>query len=256
MLEWWDSWTSPPWQDLAREELLLQASAQGRIGLFTYAWARPALVLGYGQDPAAGIDLEACALLDIPVLRRLTGGTGVLYAKDLALALAVPSDHPWSRSIPALYDAFTSAVQKALASASVDARRPAVASGGRRPRSPICFESDSGETLLIGGRKAFGCAQVRRKGAALVHGALLLGVDAGLQARVYAVPRTRIEQALGAVPEEPGRSAHDWAALAARAVADALGEGLPSARPAPPLPPEWNERGRDPKWVISGTAIA
>ncbi len=256
MLDWWVSWKSPPWQDLAREELLLQAAAQGHMGLFTYAWARPALVLGYGQDPASGIDLEACRALEIPVLRRLTGGTGVLYTGDLALALALPASHVWCRSIASLYEAFTGALQEALAWAGVDAQRPAITSGGQGPRSPICFETERGETLLIGGKKALGCAQVRRKEAALVHGALLLGVNAGLQARVYGVPRTRIEQALGAVPQGLERSARDWAALAARAMSDALGESPPSARPAPPLPPEWSERGRDPKWVIIGTDIA
>ena len=47
-MKWWFHWAGDPAEDLAREELLLEASsAQGRPVGFAYRWSSPALVLGY-----------------------------------------------------------------------------------------------------------------------------------------------------------------------------------------------------------------
>ncbi len=250
MLGFWAGWDDEGWRYLAAEEVLLEGAAAGRPCLFAYTLVQPTLVLGYGQSPSSGIDLNACRELGVRVLRRMSGGTGVLYAGDLALSLALPSGHLWSRSITSLYEGFVGSIQAGLASSGVHTERARPDLQPPVQRSPICFEGRSAETLLQGGRKLLGCAQTRRKEAVLVHGALLLGLDAGLQSRVYGVPRERIESLLGHVPAGAGRAAPQLAKAIADAIAAALEEPPPKPTPPPPVPETLLGRQYDPRWVI------
>ena len=248
-MEWWLSQGGDPARDLAREELLLQAASEtGRPVGLACRWSRPVLVLGYGQE-ASTVDLVACRRLGVPVLRRATGGTGVLYDGDLALSLALPSGHPWATTIGALYDAFVESVRSSLASAGVSTER---GTGRARvgERSPICFEDHLAETLALGGKKLLGCAQARRREAVLIHGALLLGVDAALQAQVYGVPQSRIERILGRVPPGAYASPEALARSLAEDLASRLGEPPAGFSPPPALADALAARTSDPKWVI------
>lgn len=244
----WESWAGPPVQDLAREELLLEAAAHAPH-LFAYSWTSPALVLGYGQDPERGVDLAACRRLRIPVLRRASGGTAVLHQADLSLSLALPAPHPWARTIGTLYDGFVEAIQEALTTLGVPCERAEAPVPRPRTRSPICFEDQLTESLLVHGRKVLGCAQVRRGRAALVHGTLLLGLNAPLQAEVFGVAQERIAAAMTALPA-PAPSPFSLARLCASALARALGLAPPALGALPPLPPPLAARADDPRWVL------
>jgi len=249
-MEWWLAQEGDPAQDLAREELLLQAASEtGRPAGFLCRWSRPALVLGYGQE-ASTVDLAACRRLGVPVLRRATGGTGVLYDGDLAISLALPSNHPWAATIGGLYDAFVESIRSSLTARGVSTERgTGRASAGER--SPICFEDHLAETLALGGRKVLGCAQARRREAVLVHGALLLGVDSALQAQAYGVSRARIERILGRVPPESYPSPEALARALAQDLTFRLGEAVAEFSPPPPLTVDLSARISDPKWVIA-----
>jgi len=102
-----------PFEDLALEDLLLEEGSRGPI-LWTYAWPKPVLVLGYAQ-PSSDVDPAPCLRLGVPILRRITGGSAVLHegGSSLSLSLALPADHAWAQGIHALYGAFVSAVAEA-----------------------------------------------------------------------------------------------------------------------------------------------
>jgi lipoate-protein ligase A len=249
-MEWWRSQGDDPAHDLAREELLLaSASERGRPAGFIYRWSRPVLVLGYGQGTST-VDLSACRRLGVPALRRGTGGTGVLYDGDLAISLALPAAHPWSATIGGLYEGFVESIRSSLAALGVATER---GSGRAAPagRSPICFEGHLAETLAVGGRKLLGCAQARRRDAVLVHGALLLKVDAALQAQVYGAAEARIEKILGCVPHGAYPSVEVLASALAQGLASRLGVASAEFSPPPGLPAALAARTSDPKWVIS-----
>lgn len=207
-----------PHRDMAFETRLLERVARdGGAAMFAYGWRDPVLVLGRGQSEDS-IDKAAATRLGVPVVRRCSGGTAVVHRGDLALSLVLSHDHPWAQGpIRALYDRFLGILMDHLGNGiqPIGLDRPA-ASGARAPapRSPICFEGDSGETLSIRGRKAVGCAQARRRGAVLVHGMLLLDLDADLQAALFGVPRRRILDAMAPLPTCVG----DRQALAARII--------------------------------------
>ncbi len=235
----------PPLDDLAREAWLLERAASGTVAIFATSWQGPVVVLGYAQA-ADTIDLDFCRSASIPVLRRLTGGTGVVHHGDLGVGLALPQTHPWAAGIVTLYDRFLDALEPALRSLGSAVARPVEPGHASRVRSPICFLDQLSDTLLVSGRKAVGCAQTRRRGAVLVHAAILLGLDADLYARVFRVPVDRI--VAGLAPAIEGLSGRDVTDAVVRELARALGlEPRPTA--VAPLEPRYLEPYASDRWA-------
>jgi lipoate-protein ligase A len=195
--------TGPPVEDLAREGWLLDRAAAGAVTLFATSWEGPVVVLGYAQDPATA-DLELCRARGIPVLRRLTGGTGVVHRRDLGIGLAMPQSHHWATGIVGLYDRFLNVLEPALRSLGARVTRPEKAAHASRVRSSICFLDQLADTLMVDGRKAVGCAQTRRRGAVLIHAAVLLGLDAALYAEIFGVPEAQVCSGLAPALEGVG----------------------------------------------------
>jgi lipoate-protein ligase A len=237
-----------PVEDLALEDLLLSRAAAGRAGFAAWYWRSPVLVLGHGQ-PAESVDLDACRADGIPVLRRRSGGTGVLHHHTLAVSLALPASHPWNRGIRHLYVRFLDALAAVLAARGVPVERPASPSPSSAPasRSPICFEDHALETLLVAGRKAVGGAQIRTPNAALVHAVLLLDLDAALHARAFGVAPERIVAAMAPLPPAAGPPG-ELAAAVTEALAGTLGLRVGEV-PGPVPDRESLERYRDPHWA-------
>jgi len=234
-----------PVDDLAFEAWMLDRAAAGQPCASFTSWPGPVVVLGYAQDPA-DVDLEACRALAIPVLRRLTGGTGVIHRGDLGLSLALPSSHAWAEGVVSLYGRFLDALGPALEAAGAAIERTHDAPHAARVRSPICFEDQLADTLLVGGRKAVGCAQTRRRGAVLIHAAVLLGLDAELYGRLFHVAPERVRAALA-----PALDGADWwelGRLAAAALAGRLGLA-PRPLSAPQVPEQLRALYRLPRWA-------
>ena len=209
----------PPVADLAREAWLIERAADGEISLFLTSWSGPVVVLGFGQA-ATDVDLEWCRSRGMPVLRRLTGGTGVVHKGDLGVGLALPQTHLWAQGIISLYDRFLNVLEPALRSVGADVSRVAEPRRASRVRSPICFLDQLADTLVVDGRKAVGCAQTRRRGAVLIHAAVLLGLDAELYSKVFGTPVEDV-----AVGLAPALSGGDWEVVG-EAIAAHLAEAL------------------------------
>jgi len=179
------------------------------------------------------------------VLRRLTGGTGVIHRGDLGVGLALPMAHPWAKGIVGLYGRFLDALGPALRSLGSEVSRLEDPVRASRVRSSICFLDQLSDTLVVDGKKVVGCAQTRRSGAVLIHAAILLGFDAEFYARIFGVDADEIRS--GLAPALPGA---DW-----RQVSDAIVDGLAQAlelevrhRPLDPLPERFLEPYRTPRW--------
>jgi len=234
----------PPVDDLSREAWLMERAAEGRISVFLTSWEAPVVVLGYAQK-ADEADLDLCRAEGMPVLRRLTGGTGVIHRGDLGVGLALPMQHPWATGIVGLYGRFLDVLGPALRSLGSDVSRLADPARASRVRSPVCFLDQLSDTLVVDGKKVVGCAQTRRGGAVLIHAAIMLGLEAELYARVFGVEADDVRE--GLAPALPGA---DW-----RQVGDAIVEGLSDAlglevrrRPLEPLPDRFLEPYRSPRW--------
>ncbi len=240
--------TGPPTEDLARESWLLEEAATGRALLLLASWRDPVVVLGYGQ-PATDVDLGWCRDHGIPVLRRITGGTGVVHAGDLSVSLALPRSHSWARGIHELYARFLEPVAAGLADAGARIARAASPGRAGRDRSPICFFDQLAESLVMGGRKCVGCAQSRRKGAVLIHAAVLLGLDPRLYARAFGVAEDRVRRGLA-----PAAEGADWRRVGRRVghrLAAALELELVEGEPDP-VPPRLLEPYSEERWAPCG----
>jgi len=233
-----------PGEDLAREEASLEAAARGPAVLSWWSWPGPVVVLGYAQ-PATDADLGWCRARGIPVLRRVTGGTGIVHRRDLALSLALPVAHPWARSVRGLYDRFLTVLAAALGDVGVPARRPdPVPPRPVAERSPVCFLDRLADTLEVAGRKAVGCAQARRRDAVLVHALVALEPDPRLWAAALRTDAAAVAAGVGGVgavsPDDLAR------AVAARLAAE-LGVCAEPAVLEPP-PRALARYGGDPRW--------
>jgi len=219
----------PPSHDLAFEAEMLDRAAHGRCSALVTSWPGPVVVLGYAQSPE-DVDLEWCRGRGIPVLRRLSGGTGVIHRRDLGVALALPKEHPWCEGIVGLYDRFLAVIEPALVAVGGRVERVAEPRRAVRVRSPICFEDQLADTLLVDGRKAVGCSQTRRKGGVLIHAAILLDLDADLYSRIFGVDASRVRGALA--PAVSGIDSDQVAGAVLVRLADELGLEL-EVRPRP-----------------------
>lgn len=187
-----------PIMDLAFEEQILREAEASRTSLFLYTWANPVLVLGYGQR-LDSLGKQISNTEKMPMLRRMTGGTGVLRDRDLGISLALPSKHPWTETTARLYAEFVGCIAFSLEKFGVHGERVTERWTRNNGITPLCFENRSIDSLLVRGKKVLGCAQARRRGGALVHGVLLLGLNAGLQGRVFGLPSERIEKAMAPI---------------------------------------------------------
>ena len=237
--------TGPPVKDLAREAWLLERAAKGRVSVLLTSWEGPVVVLGYAQKPEDA-DLDWCRAEGLPVLRRLTGGTGVIHRGDLGVGLFLPQDHSWARGVVGLYGRFLDVLGPALRSLGSEVSRIAEPAHASRGRSPICFLDQLSDTLAVNGKKAVGCAQTRRRGSVLIHAAVLFGVEVDLCEKVFGVPDERVRE--GLAPALPGA---DW-----RQVGDAIVEGLTDALrlearslPLEPLPDRYLEPYESSRWA-------
>jgi len=152
-----------PEENLAADEALLDLCEAGGSNELLRFWSslRYFVVLGYGNKAATEVNLPICRKLDIPVLRRCTGGGTVLQGPGVlnySLVLRISDDGP-CHSI--------SAANRFILERHRDALTSAI---------PAPVEWRGQTDLAIGGLKFAGNAQRRRCRVLLFHGSLLLNL--------------------------------------------------------------------------------
>jgi lipoate-protein ligase A len=164
-----------PAQNLACDEALLDWSEEGGDGEILRVW-EPGLhfvVLGYANKASREANLAACRELNIPILRRCSGGGTVLQGPgclNYSLILRIDGARPLA-SIGDANAFIMEAHQGALASVL---------------SKQVSIEGHT--DLAIRGRKFSGNAQRRRKRFLLFHGSFLLRFDLGLIERALSMP--------------------------------------------------------------------
>lgn len=171
--------------NMAVDEMLLASVTRGDAPVLRfYQWERPTVSIGYAQEPAKHLNLEACQARGIPWIRRPTGGRAVLHDQELTYAVVVPEGVDGVPSgVTASYRFFSECLVRGLAHLGVSA---SVSPGGhaRGHASAACFDSPSWYELVVDGRKLVGSAQTRRGPVILQHGSVLLDYDPKLLAEV------------------------------------------------------------------------
>jgi lipoate-protein ligase A len=173
------------WNMAVDEALLERAAEDGVPTLRIYRWQHPTLSLGYFQEHAQRSSHPASR--DAPIVRRLSGGGGIMHDQEITYSLALPSTHRLATDTQLLYDTVHQAIVQWLAEFTAmknSAWRLALSAGhprGTRREQPfMCFQRRSpGDVLLVESgansptHKIVGSAQRRRRGSVLQHGSIL-----------------------------------------------------------------------------------
>ena len=168
---------NPPAFNMGLDEAILESVASGAQPptLRLYAWRPRAVSIGYFQGVRDEVDLDRCAELGVDVVRRLTGGGAVFHAAELTYSVVVPETHPLvSGDILHSYRTLGAGVVAGLAELGV------------------ASEFSGLNDVAAGGKKLSGNAQTRRRGCALQHGTVLLGVDLEAMFSVLLVPDEKL----------------------------------------------------------------
>jgi lipoate-protein ligase A len=173
---------------MAVDEALLEAcrNLSGPAGSYPvlrlYGWSVPTLSLGRFQDALQSVDQGFCRDRGIPLVRRPTGGAAVLHDREVTYALVGRvGEPPFAGSVLGTYRGIAEGIARGLRLLGVEPDPPAEATarpGADRPAQ--CFARVSSYEITFAGRKVVGSAQVRRRGAALQHGSVLLEANEGL----------------------------------------------------------------------------
>lgn len=173
--------------------LLISASREESLPtLRFYRFAPPSLTVGRFQ-PLGHIDLAACELLGIDVVRRPTGGKAILHKDDFTYSLTMPPSTSMPDSVEESYVMICRGVIEALAQLGVEA--------GLVPRTPYelnrvhaCFSSPAAADLAVGGHKLCGSAQTRKAGGLLQHGTILMRDNASLLFELFSYEEEELQE--------------------------------------------------------------
>lgn len=170
------------WNMAVDEALLEIAIASGEPTLRFYQWSEPTLSLGYFQGH---VDRETHSdSLDLPAVRRCTGGGALVHHHEQTYSLVLPPDDPRTRDPVALtctiHQALISAIEE-VADSDLDLGLWDDTANLPRSQEPfLCFERRSqGDVIVNGEHKVCGSAQRRRRGALLQHGGVLISATDG-----------------------------------------------------------------------------
>jgi lipoate---protein ligase len=172
-MKYLDLTLATPEENLACDEALLDWCEAGLGSALLRFWEpnRYFVVLGYANHARREIDLQACRLSRIPILRRCSGGGTVVQGPGcLNYALVLKIDGVF-QSITETNRFIMQRHQEALST---------------RLGQPIAVEGFS--DLALRGLKFSGNAQRRRRHWLLFHGTFLLDFDLGLIDRLLLLP--------------------------------------------------------------------
>ena len=167
--------------NLALDEAILERAVAAPVDptLRLYGWDPPTLSLGAKQPAAGSHDLDWLLDHGIGLVRRPTGGRAVLHEHERTYAVVARLDAaPFDGGVIATYAAIAAALVCAVERLGLPAR-----AGGGEPDpgpagNPVCFARPGALEIEVDGRKVVGSAQLRRRGAFLQHGSILLRADA------------------------------------------------------------------------------
>lgn len=186
--------------NMAIDEALLESFLAGQSPptVRLYGWCPPCVSVGYFQSLLAEVRLDRCREAGVEWVRRPTGGRLILHDVELTYSVVASEQEPLvSGGIVESYRKISTALAAGLEILGVNAQfadpsDPKVAAAARA-KGGLCFDAAAGYELTVNGRKIAGSAQLRRRGAILQHGSLLIDVNIPL---LHAVVRSAGEKTL------------------------------------------------------------
>lgn len=174
-----------PYYNMAMDEALLNFVSRGEIDpvIRFYTWNPSTLSIGYFQRLQKEIDIDKVKEKGYGLVRRQTGGRGVLHDKELTYSVIVPESHPnMPSTVTEAYKIISQGLLEGFKNLGFETyfaipRSKEERDKLKQPRSSVCFDAPSWYELVVEGRKIAGSAQTRQKGVILQHGSILQDID-------------------------------------------------------------------------------
>jgi lipoate-protein ligase A len=148
--------------------------------LRVYGWKPAAYSLGYFQEAAKELDVEACRRDNMAFIRRMTGGGIIFHDEELTYSLVCSKSDIETDNIKQSFKVLCSFLIKTYKKLGLEAGFAddlGLAKEDSREFSSFCFASNEACDILIKGKKIGGNAQRRRKDAIFQHGSIPLKLD-------------------------------------------------------------------------------
>jgi lipoate-protein ligase A len=185
-----DSGTISPEASAATDEAMLDARIRGEVPdtVHFYIRDRPSVSIGYNKSVADSINLEEAEKRSAAIIRRLSGGSAVYTDQGQLIFSFILSDAVLPSDIQESYGKVCSAIVGGLSGLGVEAEHKPV------------------NDILVNGSKISGSAQLRRGGAILHHGTLMVDTDldaiaAAIRSPGPAKKLTCLRELLGVAPD-------------------------------------------------------
>ena len=174
-----------PYYNMAMDEALLNFVSRGEIDpvIRFYTWNPATLSIGYFQRLQKEIDIDKVKEKGYGLVRRQTGGRGVLHDKELTYSVIVPESHPnMPSTVTEAYKIISQGLLEGFKNLGFETyfaipRSKEERDKLKQPRSSVCFDAPSWYELVVEGRKIAGSAQTRQKGVILQHVSILQDID-------------------------------------------------------------------------------
>lgn len=170
--------------NMAIDRTVLRAHEAGEAPptLRLYRWRVPTVSIGRFQS-ASDADTTLCQDRGIAVVRRPTGGRGVLHDDELTYSVVAGVAEGLPRGVVASYRVLCGALVAAYRAMGVDAALTARARGDRG--ASACYLHATNADLSLGAAKLSGSAQVWDGASCLQHGSFVRRRDVDLEAQVF-----------------------------------------------------------------------
>jgi len=191
--------TTPTWRliidgplpgavNMAIDSALLASRRAGHCAptLRLYRWEIPTVTMGRFQKESQ-VDLEACARRGFDVVRRPTGGRGVLHDDELTYSVVAHVEDGVPRGVAASYRHLSAALAEAYRILGVEAELTHRSRGAAD--SGACYLHATQADLSLGAAKLSGSAQVWSGDAVLQHGSFVRTRDVEAESEVFRLDR-------------------------------------------------------------------
>jgi len=174
--------------NMGADEAILDAVAarSSPPTLRLYTWSPSAVSIGRFQAFREAVNVEACRELGIDVVRRISGGGSVFHDElgEVTYSVVLNEEYLPSRDYVASFEYLLGGVIGTLRTLGLKAEFSRI------------------NDVVVKGRKVSGSAQVRRNGAVLQHGTVLMVMDTDVAFKVLNVPRLKVEERALAGPAD------------------------------------------------------
>jgi lipoate-protein ligase A len=159
---------------MAADEALLEAAVAGQASLRFYGWDPPTVSVGYFQS--SSVRRADPLLVELPFVRRPSGGGTLVHDHEVTYCLALPPAPPWQTGESWLCR-MHHIIAAALGEFGVTAR-PQPTGSDQRLGPVLCFQHFTPGDLVVAAAKVVGSAQRKQRGALMQHGGILLARSA------------------------------------------------------------------------------